>query len=328
MNYSQTSRHRSPKSPAKQILSQQLTRQSWKTQAVRSLGLLALAGCLATSAQAAVLIINEATGVMTPSFRDLTNTDAGNTTYFGWTGNNDGIPGVNSFTGVNDDSGFDGSVTVGPPGNFQNDERIFNPPVLYGVGGLDGTLNQIGNADILAGSNNVFAFTATSGGQGSLDSHLTLQIPTQGTVGLNGYTTIIIQGIGTYTGSDVQLPGTPGGITLADGTTIFPQFVWTKNAEVPRAGDPPAGDPLRVDELQWWAKYQIPGNQSAYTVDLHFLGGPGINPGSMRELYVDTQFSTVGYSNDLAFVPEPSSLAALLGGCGLLGLTRRRRSNR
>lgn len=240
------------------------------------------------SAQAQ-FIIDQTTSLFSPSFRDTLTLDAGNTTWFGWTGNNDGVaPSA-------DDSGFDGSNA---------NELIDNPTVIVGVGGLDGALNQMGNADILAGSNNLFVGDFVNG---SFEAHLTLQIPTNGTPGLDGFTTIILQGMEGVTGNDTQVAAVPGTIN-----GINPSYVSGFNA---------TGSPQR---LQWWAKYEIPGNAESYTVDITLAGGAGINPNNLRELVVDTQFSTTAYASDTAAVPEPSAVA-LLGGIGVFYLARRKR---
>lgn len=236
------------------------------------------------------------------SFRDLGvgSQDANYTTFFGWTGNNTGGSGDDAL----DDFGFDGSATPGPPLNLQNDERIYNPPVIVGAGGLDGSLNQIEDIDILATSNNILAGDVANI---PVEGRLRLEIATNGVVGSDGFTTIIIQGIGSVTGSGTNafpVMGTINGISA--------DYVFGVNAVSPTA------------RIQWWAKYQLPGNQASYTLDILLPAIPGANPVSIRELVVDTQFSATGYAQDLAVVPEPSSWIAFVGGAGLLGLVRRR----
>lgn len=260
-----------------------------RRRARQSLAIAASLLVCALSARAQNIIL-DSTSLFSPSFRNTLTLDAGNTTWFGWTGNNDGI----SLSG--DDRGFDG---------LMNNELIDNPPVIVGIGGLDGVLNQYGTADILATSNNIFAGDASNN---SVASFLKLEIPTNGTPGLDGFTTIILQGVGAVTGAGTQVAAVPGPIN-----GIKPTYVVGHNAT-------PGST-----RLQWWAKYEIPGNAPAYSVDVFLAGGPGVNPGSMRELVADTQFSTTGYATDTAAaVPEPGS-AALLGCAGLMILARRRR---
>jgi hypothetical protein len=228
----------------------------------------------------AQFIIDQSTGLFSPSFRNTLTLDGGNTTWFGWTG---------AVAG-----GFDGATL---------DQKVDDPAVTNGVGGLDGHINQVGTAVTLATSKNIFLGDFANN---SFEAHFTLQIPTNGTPGLTGFTTIILQGLGSVTGGGTQVAGLPGTINGVSPTYLFEMNV---------------ANPARQ---QWWAKYEIPGNASSYDVDLAFAGGAGINPGSLRELAVDTQYSTTGYASDTAAVPEPS-VAALLGGVGVFMLARRRR---
>ena len=237
--------------------------------------------CAATHGQ---MVIQDATGLFTPSFRSTGIADANATTWFGWQGNLDADP----F----DNNGFDGAT---------NNELIDNPAVLLGAGGRDGSLVQVGTADILAGSNNVFAGDPLSN---SLEAHLTLQIPTNGTVG-GGFTTIILQGTGSITGSGATAFPIPGVIAGVSAT-----FISGVNA---------------AGLLQWWARYEVPGNADSYTVDIHLPAGANVNPVSIRQLVADTQWSNTGYAQDTVVVPEPST-AALCLGLSLVGCLRRRRA--
>ena len=75
---------------------------------------------------------------------------------------------------------------------------------------------------------------------------------------------------------------------------------------------------------QWWAKWELEGNQSSYTVDI--VGAEGVPGGSIlsvTDLQVDTLYSATGYAPDSAIVPEPSAL--LLSFAGAAMLLRRRR---
>ena len=224
--------------------------------------------------------ISESPGLFTPSFRDLTNNDLGNTTFFGWgPGTNWSVPGSKFL--------FDGTT---------DNELIDNVPTSQGIGGLTGTLNQIGVLDVLSSSNNIYTSSVT-------DFYLSIQIPTNGTVGL-GFTTIIVQGhtafgpFATNTVDDFDFPALGGDI---------PDVVVGSNG---------------ASSGQFWAKYEIPGNAASYTLDFGLL--PGFM--SIAEIQVDTKWSATSYAGDFA-VPEPSAALSLLGGLGFLGMIRRRRSN-
>jgi len=213
--------------------------------------------------------ISTASGLFTPSFRDASNTDANNTTYFGW--------GAGSF---------DGTV----PNNL-----VDNPPVTLGVGGQDGSLNQIGTDDIISSSLNIYTstFTATT---------LELGIPTAGTAG-SGFTTIIVQGQTLFGGFN----GTPGTFGTLGGAT--PELVFGPNA----SPNPPGG-------AQFWVKYEITGNASSYTLDWTLPPRT-----SIAGLSVDTQWSSTGFASDTTVVPEPSTALLTSLGAGMLVLLRRRR---
>lgn len=241
------------------------------------------------AANAQVHVINTATDIFVPSFRDLTNSDAGNTTYFGWV-----ISG-----------------TVGPFDGGANNELMENPAPNAGVGGLDGSIDQDGTQDILAGSNIIY--NGTNGRQETLS----LTVPTNGSVGMSGFTTIIIQGQ-TFTGS-------PAANTIVNYPSfssingISPTFVIGLNAN----GTAPAG------QGQWWVKYELPGNQASYDVDIA-INNTGGNPVplTIQSLVVDTKYSTEGYAPDTAAVPEPSTWLMGLAGLGLVCLLKKRRMAR
>ncbi len=142
---------------------------------------------LVSSAIPAVAQFNISTGVNTfaPSFRDLANTDANSTSYWGW--------GSGSFDGAT------------------NNELIDFPAVTLGAGGADGTLSQGADLrDILSSGNSIYTFTFTNAG-----NPLTLNfgVPTNGSVG-TGFTTIILQGMTANFGTDTTFPV---------GAFIFPQ---------------------------------------------------------------------------------------------------------
>lgn len=154
-----------------------------------SLGLFLAAASFALPVQAQ-FIIESSSAIFAPSFRDATNTDFGNTTWWGWS-----------------------------PGSFDqtiDNELIDSPPVTLGIGGLDGTLNQASTNDILASSNNIYTGTFVA-------EALNFSIPTNGTVG-SGFTTIIVQGRTAFGGWNV----TPGG--FSDIAGISPSVVFGNNA--------------------------------------------------------------------------------------------------
>jgi hypothetical protein len=129
--------------------------------------------------------ISTGVGTFTPSFRDLANTDAGSTTYWGW-----------------GSGAFDGPT---------NNENIDLPPVTLGAGGLNGTLSQGADPrDIVSSGNSIYTFTFTSP---SNPLTLSLGVPTTGTVGA-GFTTIILQGVTMNFGTDTTFP---------DNSFIFPE---------------------------------------------------------------------------------------------------------
>jgi hypothetical protein len=133
-----------------------------------------MAGAIPAKAQ-----FNISTGVntFTPSFRDLANTDANSTSYWGW--------GSGSFDGAT------------------NNELIDFPVVSLGAGGSDGTLSQGADLrDILSSGNNIYTFTFTNSGN---PLTLNLGVPTNGTVG-TGFTTIILQGMTANFGTDTTFP--------------------------------------------------------------------------------------------------------------------------
>jgi len=135
--------------------------------------------------------ISTANGLFTPSFRDTTNNDLNNSTWWGWSFGSFGTP----FTTVN------------------------NPAPTVGVGGLDGSIVQTGAspAAIVSGSGNIYTGT-------NFAETIQFTLPTNGTVG-SGFTTIILQGstaFGGFNNNDPGLFGSIGGAT--------PEVVVTNNA--------------------------------------------------------------------------------------------------
>jgi hypothetical protein len=208
------------------------------------------------------------------------------TTYFGWSsGTWDGNP----------------PPAVGEPDPSPD---IVNGTPSINPGGLPGTafLTQGTSIDLVSGSNNIYSDVTTINGAG-----LQLHVPTLGVVGTGGFTTIIIQGSGlsgTMFGFGGALDGF--GFTI-DG--LAPEYVITKNT---------------TGTAQWWAKWELTGNQASYTIDINGqYGSPGGSVLSVTNLQVDTLFSNTGFASDSAIVPEPS--AALLSLLGAVALLRRRR---
>ena len=243
-------------------------RRAMRPVAIATLSLTA-AMCLPVEANAQ-FNISTSPGLFTPGFRDTTSPfDDINTTFFGWASGT-----------------FDGGV---------DNELMQNPAPTLGVGGLDGALDQVGTDDILSGSNNVY-----TGGFPS--ATLSLQIPTNGTVG-SGFTTIILQGRTIFGGYAID---EPFAFPALGGDT--PDVVVGLNS---------------AGQGQFWAKYEITGNAASYNLNFDLLG----TAVSVAQLTVDTQWSGSGFSPDTAqAVPEPSTLLAAAAGMGMLGMIRRRRT--
>lgn len=237
----------------------------------------ALAALLSSSAANAAFVISDATSLFTPSFRG-----GSGTTWFGWANGT-----------------WDGNADAVPP-----DAPI--PDVINGTPSYDsgaaGTLTQAVAADIISGSNNVYSSVGQINSLG-----LQLTIPTAGTIGSSGFTTIIIQGYG--------LNGALFGADALDGfgfgaiQGIMPEYLIAGNASA---------------KGQWWAKWELPGNAASYTVD---ITGAQVGDSplvvSVTDMSVDTWFSESGFSPDIAVVPEPSALLLSFAGAGLV-LRRRR----
>lgn len=211
----------------------------------------------------------------------------GSTTYFGWGyGSWDGNP----------------PPAVGEPDPSPD---IINGTPSINPGGLPGTsfLTQGTSVDLVSGSNNIYSSVSAINSAG-----LQLNIPTAGIVGSSGFTTIIIQGSG-LSGTMFGFGGALDGFGFGDINGISAEYLITKNQN---------------GTAQWWAKWELPGNQASYTVDINGqYGSIGGSVLSVTDLQVDTLFSNSGFASDTAIVPEPSS--ALLGLLGAVALLRRRR---
>jgi hypothetical protein len=235
---------------------------------------LALALC-APAAQAAYVIYG-GTGIYTPEFRGQANT-----TYFGWSsGTWDGNPPLG-----------EGQPDVTP--DILNGTPSINP------GNLSGTsfITQTGTSDIVSGSNNIYSSVGGINSQG-----LQVHVPTNGVVGSEGFTTIIIQGLsmsGAMFGGNFALDGF--GFSI-NGTEA--EYVHTVNS---------------LGLGQWFAKFELTGNQSIYDIDIFGVEGiPGGSVLSVTDLQVDTIYSPTGFAPDSAVVPEPSGLLLSFVGAAML----------
>lgn len=242
----------------------------------------ALALTLSAPVAQAAYAVYEGTGIYTPEFRGQANT-----TYFGWSsGTWDGNPPLG-----------EGQPDVTP--DILNGTPSINP------GNLSGTsfITQTGTSDIVSGSNNIYSSVGGINSQG-----LQLHVPTNGVVGTEGFTTIIIQGLsmsGAMFGGNFALDGF--GFSI-NGTEA--KYVHTVNA---------------LGLGQWFAKFELTGNQSVYDIDIFGVEGiPGGSVLSVTDLQVDTIYSPTGFASDSAVVPEPSGL--LLSLVGAVMLLRRRRA--
>lgn len=191
------------------------------------------------TAPSVVHVMNQISGIVTPSTRG-----GANTTWFGWeTFNNIGGRSVP----INDSTPDIGTTTLSGA-NFQT--------TTSGV-------------HVLSSGN---LYTAND----SLTEQLT--IPTNGTVGSNGFTTIIVQiesavGFGAF--SDTITFGSIGGV---DPTVV--QALNTKNGGTG----------------QIWAKWVVPGNQASYTIPV--TGPVGVGHFSFDRVLVDTAWSLSSSAGD------------------------------
>lgn len=187
-----------------------------------------------------------------------------------------------------------GTGTLGVGGNTVNGTPSINPAALSG----NSFLVQATTTDIVASSNNIYSSVA-----GVNNAQVSLNIATLGTVGSAGFTTIIVQGFGAAGFGFALDTFTFGAIN-----GISPTYEYGINA----AG---AG--------QFWAKWEIPGNQASYNVAVNgYSAGAGVL--SVTNMIVDTTYSTASYAVDSASaVPEPSMAILGLSGLGLLAHRRR-----
>lgn len=241
----------------------------------------ALAAILAASPASAAFVIQGSNGIFTPSFRG-----GSNTTSFGWSsGTWDGNPPL-----------AEGDPDITP--DIVNGTPSINPA-------SGGSLVQSGAGDIVSGSNNIYTSVNAVNALG-----LQLSIPTAGTPGPAGFTTIIVQGFG-LSGNLFGFAEALDGFGFGAINGIQPEYVIGRNAD---------------GRGQWWAKWELPGNAASYAVDVIGKEGyPGGSVLSVTDMRVDTWFSGSGFAPDVAVVPEPSAL--LLSTSGLALVFRRRRKS-
>lgn len=246
-------------------------------------------------------VINSASGLFTPSFRDSSNT-----TWFGW----------GPISGFGAPYGFDGGA---------DNELMESPsPNINPTPGA--ALVQNNSLDLLSGTNSIFypPFGVPDLPDSSVAVDLTLTIPTgvPGTEIGSGFTTIIIQGRGTSNSDFTKT------LFFGEIAGVSPEFVFARNAVDGSGGAVSNGTGL----TQWWAKYEIPGSAASYSVDVSAQPGAHMfSPVSVGELIIDTYWSANGFAPDTALVPEPS--AALLtmfaagAACSVTCLRRKRHSH-
>jgi hypothetical protein len=188
-----------------------------------------------------------------------------------------------------------GSGNPGFDSNLTDDitvagEVINNPTPNLGTAPSIWGLVQQEQADVLTSTNNIYNLTVAP---------VHFDLTTSSTGGPGGFTTIIIQGrtaFGPFPSNSAISFGTVEGIN--------PSFAIGNNA---------AGG------AQFWAKYEIPGYSSSYTIPFELTQ----TSVSITQMTVDTQWSASEYAPDTAVVPEPVSLGTLLASTALV-LRRRR----
>jgi hypothetical protein len=232
-----------------------------------------------TSARAEIYNISTASALIVPAFRG----DAG-TTWFGW---NEGqffgqpVPASTSRI-LNNPATSNGTIGLSGVELYQNDRD-------------SGTFVVIGSS-----GGNIYTGAGAIGKQ----AYATLVAP-MAAGGVDGFTTIVIQGRTTTAGGFSTLESLIANYPLfSDINGIAPDFVITGNA---------------ANQGQWWAQYDIPGYAPSYSIGITFPGGTGTTPISIAGLTVDTYWSATSYA-DVQAIPEPKTWATVgMGVCLLLG---------
>lgn len=241
---------------------------------------------LAASFTHAQSVISTSTDIFTPSFRGEANT-----VYYGWSSNFDSDPVSES-----------GEVFNSPNPPTPNSGTSVTTYPLQQTN-ADGT--PVTSPDIISSTNNIYY---GPGGGGT--AYLKLTIDTSG-VEASGFTTIIVQGV-SLQNAQAPLFAVPSLSSIGD---VAPTFVYGLNA----------ADPTN-QELQWWAKYELTGNEPFYDIIITLTSGGPSNPISINKLSVDTLWSSSGFASDtVQAVPEPSTYALLALGVAILSYAKLRR---
>ncbi|MCX6857752.1 MAG: putative Ig domain-containing protein [Verrucomicrobia bacterium] len=185
----------------------------------------------------------------------ITERGTGTSTFFGWDTFNDVL---DRAVPISDSTPDIGTTTVGA--NFQT---------------TNAEDHVIDNGDL--------SFTS-----GTLAEEIT--VPTIGTIGTEGFTTIVMQiaanpGAGPF----------PATITLNSLNGLAPTVVQAVNS---------------VGDGQLWAKWNLPGNQASYTIT---IAGPANQANfGFDKVTVDTHFSTTAFLPDSVAATPPSITTSLL----------------
>jgi hypothetical protein len=232
---------------------------------------------LTVSARAEIYNISTASALITPAFRG----EAG-TTWFGWNeGQFFGQPVPSSTSRIlNNPTTSNGTIGLTGVEFYQNDRA-------------SGNFTMIGSS-----VGNIYTGSGAIGKQAAA----TLVAP-MAAGGVDGFTTIVIQGrtttAGGFSSLESLIANYPRFSTI---NGISAEFLITGNA---------------ANQGQWWAQYEIPGYSSSYTIGMDFLGGTGTTPISIASLTVDTYWSATGYA-DVQAIPEPETW--MLAGFGILAM--------
>ncbi len=202
--------------------------------------------------------LNQSAGIFVISARG-----AEGSTYLGWDTFNDAL---DRSAQINDSTPDIGTTVVGA--NFQTT-----------------------NAEDHVIENGDLSFTS-----GSLAEQII--VPTDGTVGADGFTTIVLQ-LAAIPGSGAF----PGAITLNSLNGVSPIIVQALNS---------AGDG------QLWAKWQLPGNQASYTIAI--TGAENQANFGFDKVVADSHFSVTEYLPDSVAATLPSITTATVLNPRLIGV--------